>query len=227
MTEPKRVRAHVGAPLRLGPLVAGVLIALACFVGFWELAEDFATSPAVTLFDTRVSDAIIALRTPALTQLVRLVTNTGNTVSILVMTAVLVFFMVRRRHPFIVGTLLAIAGGATIANRLKDRFGRMRPPAENALIALPGSFSFPSGHAMASLCVAVAVSYVAIRSGMRPALKVASIIVLALWALAVGLSRVYLGVHWPSDVIASWLLGAGWVALIIGYAEARREMPQS
>ncbi len=200
---------------------------LACVAGFWELAEDFAISPTVAAFDARVSSAIVALRGPALTVVARLVTATGDTLTVSLVTAVLLYFLWRRRHRFAVSALVAIAGGALLANLMKDRFGRARPLAESALITLPASFSFPSGHAMASLCVAGVLGYLTVRSSMSPRAKAIAVGALGLWALAVGLSRVYLGVHWPSDVIASWLLGVAWLSLLIGYSEARREVPQA
>jgi len=204
-----------------------VLIALLCVAGFWELAEDFAASPSVAAFDAGVSSAIIALRGPALTLVARIVTTTGDTLTVTLATTVLLFFLWRRRHRFTVSALVAITGGALVANLLKGRFGRPRPSAVDALITLPASFSFPSGHAMSSLCVAGVVSYLAGRSAMSRGAKITAISALLVWAMAVGLSRVYLGVHWPSDVLASWLLGIGWLALLIGYSEARREVPQA
>lgn len=213
-------------PLRRAPLFVGIAIALVCFTGFWELAEEFASSPAVIAFDADVATAIIAVRTPAATLVAQGVTTTGGTLVITLLTAALLVVLWRRRHAFAVSAVVAIAGGALIANLMKDRFGRVRPPAHDALVALPGSLSFPSGHSMASLCLAGVLTYLTLRSRMRPATKVAVIAALVLWAVAVGLSRVYLGVHWPSDVAASWLLGLGWLALLIGYSEARQSTPR-
>jgi len=215
------------SPLRRTPLIVGIVIALVCFAGFWELAEDFASSPAVIGFDSRVSATVIAWRSPSATLLARAVTTTGGTLVVTLLTVVLVAALWRRRHAFALSALVAIAGGALMVSLLKDRFGRIRPPADNALVALPHSLSFPSGHSMSSLCVAGVLTYLTLRSSMRPAAKAAIIVALGLWVAAVGLSRVYLGVHWPSDVAASWFLGLGWLALLMGYSEARREVPQA
>jgi len=227
MSREQNPRVSRRAPLRRAPLVVGVVIALVCFAGFWELAEEFATSPEVLAFDAGVSAAIVAWRTPTMTLLMRGVTTTGGTLILTILTTALVITLWRRRHAFAVSAVVAIAGGALMANLMKDRFGRIRPPAENALIALPVSLSFPSGHSMGSLCLAGVLTYLTLRSAMLTTTKVAIVVALVLWVAAVGVSRVYLGVHWPSDVLASWLLGIGWLALLIGYSEARREVPQS
>jgi len=215
------------APLRRKPLAVGALVSLVFAVAFWELAEDFARSPVVAAFDAAVSAAVFALRTPQLTAFMRVITFTGGTIAISVITLCLVAFLWPRRRDLALTALVAIAGGAALANVLKRSFDRARPAAEMALVALPGSFSFPSGHTMSSLCVAGIASYIAGRSAMRPGAKAATIAGLFLWAFLVAFSRVYLGVHWPSDVLASWFLGVAWLALIIGYAEASREAPEA
>lgn len=227
MTSESHAQVSQRTPLRRAPLIAGILIAFVCFAGFWEIAEDFADSPAVLAFDTGVTNAVVAWRAPTTTLLMRGVTTTGGTLIVTVLTTALVITLWRRRHAFAVSAVVAIAGGALMANLMKDKFGRVRPSAENALVALPISLSFPSGHSMGSACLAGVLIYLTLRSAMGPTSKIAIAAGLVLWAFAVGLSRVYLGVHWPSDVVASWLLGMGWLALLIGYSEARRAVPQS
>lgn len=215
-------RTAGGAAWRWWPLVIAVAVALVCLAGFWELAEDLASSPTIAIFDQRVSAAVQAFRAPGLTAFMLAVTITGGTVVVAAVTVAGFLLMWRRRHDFALYFVLAVAGGSFLTAVLKNRFGRVRPPASSALIDLPSSFSFPSGHAMASLSLAVIGCYLALRSGMRPAAKWAVVAALVLWAALVGVSRVYLGVHWPSDVVASWLLGGAWLALVIGVAESRR-----
>jgi len=205
------------------PLVVGGLVSLGCLVGFWELAEDFAYSPVIVRLDALASAVVHSLRDPYLTQVMKAITATGGTLFVTVVTLVLAIVLwVRGRRADAGFIAAAVAGGAILSTLAKGNFGRMRPPADAALISLPESFSFPSGHSMASLCLGTALAYLALRSEMRPGTKVLAVTACALYALAVGVSRVYLGVHWPSDVLASWLLGGAWLALVIGVAESLR-----
>ena len=93
--------------------------------------------------------------------------------------------------------------------------GRARPPLIEAVPPYEYAFSFPSGHALNSTVIAGMVAYllappaeVAMGASRRRPPAVA-------WALAMGLSRVFLGHHWLTDVIFAWLLGAAWLALLI------------
>lgn len=213
--------------MRRGPLVVGVVVALASAAGFWELAEDFAYSPAVMHFDTIVSGVIQSWRTPWLNAVMTGVTLTGGFAFVLATTTVValaLWLRLWRGRAIIFTTLVAV--GALLSTIAKGQFGRPRPPAAEALVALPVSYSFPSGHSMASLCLGTALAYLALRSGLRPVAKALAVSGCAVYAVAVGVSRVYLGVHWPSDVLASWLLGATWLASAIGAAEAWRPVSE-
>lgn len=209
--------------MRRRPLIVGALVAFVFLTGFWELAEDFAYSPAIRRFDAAVAAAIQSLRTPALTAIMRAVTVCGGTAVVsIVMFALLVALLLRHRRFDAVFVAAGVGGGMLLSTLAKDHFGRDRPPAANALIPLPESMSFPSGHSMASLCLGTVLAYLAVRSEMRRSAKVAAVIGCVAYALAVGVSRVYLGVHWPSDVLASWLLGGAWLSIVIGVAESLR-----
>lgn len=199
---------------RLRRAAGWLALSLACFAGFFELAEDFAYSPKVMAFDRTVSAWATSFRTPPLTSLMIAVTVMGGTVAVSVMAVSLALFTARQGHPRrALYVLVVLVGGVTLSTLMKNLFERPRPPMEGALIALPASFSFPSGHSMGSLCLAWAFSYLVIRSGASRGRVMAAVTASVLYALAVGFSRVYLGVHYPSDVLASWLLGAGWIAL--------------
>jgi len=209
--------------VRRRPLIVGGLVAFACLAGFWELAEDFAYSAAVRAFDQTVSAAVQSLRAPAMTVVMKAVTVSGGTAVVTVATLALVAVLWLRHKRFESMVVAAAVGGGTLLSTLaKGHFGRDRPPAHSTLIPLPESTSFPSGHTMASLCLGVALGYLAVRSDMRPSAKVAAVAGCVIYAVAVGVSRVYLGVHWPSDVLASWLLGGAWLAVVIGVAESLR-----
>jgi undecaprenyl-diphosphatase len=113
---------------------------------------------------------------------------------------------------------LVVAGGQALGTLLKNVIVRSRPSATQALIPLPGSYAFPSGHALAAVLLYGVLAFLVARAAhtrvMRVGVVVAAVVIIGL----VGLSRVYLGVHWPSDVVAAWILGGAWLAVCIsGY----------
>lgn len=105
-----------------------------------------------------------------------------------------------------------VAGGMLLSTLLKLGFDRPRPdlvPHESIVYTA----SFPSGHSMMSAVVYLTIGALVARLDCRPALRIYVIAVAVFTTLAVGVSRVYLGVHWPSDVLAGWTAGATWALL--------------
>ena len=114
-------------------------------------------------------------------------------------------------------------GGVSISQGLKAVFGRERPDmAYRAVEAV--NASFPSGHAMLSAVVFLTLGVLAARFSDRRRVKVLAISAAVLVSLLVGASRVYLGVHWASDVLAGWSVGAAWamVCWLAAYLVRRR-----
>ncbi|MFD4180484.1 phosphatase PAP2 family protein [Rhodococcus sp. NPDC058514] len=165
--------------------------------------------------DRSVLDAMLDLRTPWLTDVVTVITNLGGTVASWVITSVIVLALLARRHraeALLVGG--AMFTGQLVMSLLKLAFGRARPPFPERLVD-ELTHSFPSGHAMMSAILVCVVAAVIVRlAGVRWRTPVV-FTGLALWAGAIGLSRVYLGAHWLTDVIAGWLFGAVWAGLWI------------
>lgn len=92
---------------------------------------------------------------------------------------------------------------------------RHRPPLTEAVPPYLLSPSFPSGHTLNTTVVMGVTAYLLLRRQKRPGVRWATVAALAAWALAMGLSRVYLGHHWLTDVIAGWTLGLAWVTLLV------------
>lgn len=118
------------------------------------------------------------------------------------------FAALRRRREAVV-LLLASTGGVALSQGLKLLFGRDRPPPDLHLVEAINA-SFPSGHAMLSAVVYLTLGALTARFARTRRVKVFALVGAAAVALLVGMSRVYLGVHWPSDVLAGWSLGGAW-----------------
>ena len=199
-------------------LLAGLAIALALW-GFVELME-VARDTVPHAFDTAI---LLAFREPGrpddpigpawLEGAVRDITALGSTsVLVLVVAAAVVHLFLVRRRATALFVLAAVAGGQVLSSLAKLGVDRPRPELVSHL-ATETSLSFPSGHAMLSAVTYLTLGTLAARflSGRATRIYVLSLAVLV--TLLVGVSRVYLGVHWPSDVLAGWCAGFAWAML--------------
>jgi membrane-associated phospholipid phosphatase len=120
------------------------------------------------------------------------------------------------------GTWLAALGGAAVLNQiLKALFARPRPFFEHPLL-VEGSYSFSSGHAMESLVAYGMLAYFAVLALRTWRWRVAAVFAAALLVVLIGLSRMYLGVHYLSDVAAGYAAGGLWLSVLITAAETVR-----
>jgi membrane-associated phospholipid phosphatase len=207
-----------GAPAwRLSPegsrLATALLATFAgCTLAFSKLAEEMASGELVSIDGTVVA-WLHTHATGAATLLLSSVTRLGATQVLLAVTLLAALaLLVQRRvaHAALMG--LALAGGEALNWALKAAFERPRPSFSDPLATAAG-FSFPSGHAMVSLTVYGALAFVIAASvGSRRAqlLVLISAVVLV---LAIGFSRVYLGVHYATDVLAAYSAGLAWLTL--------------
>jgi undecaprenyl-diphosphatase len=211
---------------------ASVLVALLLAAGaiwlFVEVADD------VLEGDTRAIDErlMLMLRTaddssdplgPAwVEELARDVTALGSAgVLALITAAAAGFLALQRKRPLALYVLLAVAGGTLLSSLLKWGFARPRPDLVAHGQAVYTS-SFPSGHSMLS-AVAFLTLGALLASGQTNRAMHAYLIGLAVFlTLIVGVSRVYLGVHWPSDVLAGWTAGAAWALVCWSVAKGLR-----
>ncbi len=163
--------------------------------------------------DDRVLNWVVAHREPWLTDVFTVITNAGGIVGMFILSTALtggLLIQGRRSQAFLVGG--AMVSSWLVMNLAKLLFARERPPFP-ARIVEEVTYSFPSGHAMLSATLATVVAAVVGRLYGRtiPWVYVA----LGAVVLFSGLSRVYLGAHWFTDVLAGWLVGWGWAMLWI------------
>ncbi len=141
------------------------------------------------------------------------ITSLGGVAVLTLLTILAGGFLFATRKPALaVFVLVAVSGGALASTVLKSLFLRARPDIVQHLVQVD-SASFPSGHAMNSAIVYLTLGALLARSlkdrGARVYLLMTSIVLTVL----IGFSRVYLGVHWPTDVVAGWAVGAAWATM--------------
>lgn len=122
------------------------------------------------------------------------------------------YLVVARKARTSLIVIAAVSSGAILSTLLKSLFDRPRPDLVAHLVDV-SSTSFPSGHAMNSAVVYLTLGALLARAHLERTTRIYVLSVAIALTLAVGSSRVYLGVHWPSDVIAGWIVGAFWAVL--------------
>ncbi|TMJ20137.1 MAG: phosphatase PAP2 family protein [Alphaproteobacteria bacterium] len=196
-------------------LLALVLIAAALFT-FFKLAsevgegETMALDGAILLWLRTSANPAIPAGPHWLTEAMTETTAFGSVTGLLlVMSAVIGFLLISRRHRTALFVLLATGGGTTAAKLLKLLYDRPRPGLVPHLVDV-STASFPSGHSADSAIVYLTIAALLARTVPQRALRLYILGAAGLLVLLIGVSRVYLGVHWPSDVVAGWAFGAAW-----------------
>lgn len=193
-------------------ILAALLIFIAALNGFVELTEELAENQLGT-FDTKVTDFVISYRQDWLTGFLVFVTNVGTRLGYLIIIALLTLYFVLRHRSwkFIVQTVVVLLLASLSNVALKEVINRARPTIEHLVTVY--TLSYPSGHAMSAMGFYGFLIFLAMRYDMATPLRIILVVLLSFMIFSIGISRIYLGVHYPSDVLAGFIGGLIWVAL--------------
>jgi membrane-associated phospholipid phosphatase len=192
--------------------LAGLGLAL---VGFGAVTGDVLGREDLAAFDLPVTILVAAWRVPWLTGLMRGITMLGSFPVIAgLIAATGVFLRIRTGSWRPVLLLAAVSAGAAGLDVLvKYAIARPRPPVSFAVTAAPG-FAYPSGHTVQAAAYGC-MAYLIARSARSWRVKIGAWAAALMIAVLVGLSRVYLGVHWLTDVMGGWALATAWLAFVL------------
>nr|WP_283255053.1 phosphatase PAP2 family protein [Marivita sp. GX14005] len=211
-------------------LLVGLILVSALAWGFIELADEVAEG-ATHRYDAYLMRALLDITgvaagtsSPLMGEIMRDTTALGG-IAVLgfVVIAVSGFLWLAGKRRSTVFLLISVATGLAMSQWFKGLFDRPRPD-----FITHGSYvhtaSFPSGHSLMAALVYMTLAVMLARSLKQRAAKVYVTALAILLALSVGFSRIWLGVHWPTDVLAGWMLGTGWAlacAVLAGWLDRR------
>ena len=196
-----------------GQLVVGVLIFIGTTLTLVALAEHVMTGRPLTAVDQQLSEWLARNRTPTLTALFIVITSLGSTAVAVIVAFVLGIYLLKRKQKYwFAATTLTIAGGTLLNRMLKLAFQRARPELDDPIRMFAG-YSFPSGHTVAATVVFGAVALLLFVKAKSRGARVLVLLVAGLVISMVGFSRIYLGAHYLTDVLAAIAEGIAWMSL--------------
>ncbi|MCV3239767.1 phosphatase PAP2 family protein [Mesorhizobium sp. ZC-5] len=230
MTDPASNDRPIWRRIEFNVLLAGLVIA----GGLWGFVELLEVARATTphSFDT---DILLAFRVAGnpndpigplwVEEAMRDLTALGSTsVLVLIVLSVIVYLLLAGKAKTALFIFVSITGGQLLSSLLKLGVDRPRPDLVSHLAEVY-TLSFPSGHAMLSAVTYLTLGSLLARVLPGRLLKSYVLAVAVIATLLVGISRVYLGVHWPSDVLAGWCAGSAWAMLC--WLVSRRVLPRA
>jgi membrane-associated phospholipid phosphatase len=211
-----------GPTAGLAGSLVGRFVALTILTWFGAEAVRKLIGPSVTtLFDAPVVQYAAGHRNAGLTSVMKAVTTAGNDLYLWIAVLIggtILARLTRSWRPLLL-VVLAMLGAVTLNYIIKLAVARTRPP--SLFWAIPANgWSFPSGHATESAAVYGTLSNLSAGTQSRPGVKILTYAMGIAAPLLIGISRVYLGVHWPTDVVVGWALGYGWSAIVLTSSSA-------
>ena len=196
-------------------LVAGLLILIGMTLTLGEIAEDVRNGEPLTVADVRLSNWLHTHGSASVTTCMLLVTSFGSTVVVSCLAVLFGLYLLWRRQPYwLTAMVLSVFGGMGVNKLLKFVVHRARPHFNDPILSLT-SYSFPSGHTMMATVLYGVLAAFLISKTPRWPWRVLIVAVAGCLILLVGFSRIYLGAHYLSDVLAALAEGLAWLSLCL------------
>jgi membrane-associated phospholipid phosphatase len=213
-----RISAMVGARAALFlTLVVGAVIAFALSFIASRIYDAVTESDGVAGLDRPFLETAMRLRSPVVDVIVTGYTDIAGAVGMPIIAVVAIVILSLKRKSWTPAIVIASAGLGSLLMTIagKDIIERDRPPLADAVAPFEYSPSFPSGHTLNAVAIAGVIAYLLVLRRHSAGSRALTIIVASLFAVTIGLSRVFLGHHWFTDVLAGWVLGVAWLTIVI------------
>jgi membrane-associated phospholipid phosphatase len=194
--------------------LTGVGVSVLCFFIFYRLADNVVEQERIVHFDLDLANSLHAMATPTMTSLYMFITLFGQHIIWGIVIVVALIFGLRRDWWRLGIWLIAFLCGQLLNSLLKLLFIRDRPFFEQPLL-IAQDYSFPSGHAMMSTIIYGMIAYYLVLRTQNGLLRILIVFASVLLVVLIGISRMYLGVHYFSDVIAGFAAGGIWLTTCI------------
>ncbi len=195
-------------------IIFAIIVMLGAILCFHKLTEGLSDNE-LKVFDNLIIQEVIVFRTPFNTEFMKSMTFIGNSIGYMLIIPILtIFFVIRKnwRISLQITLVLLLASGLNVV--LKNIIERQRPPEIDHLV-FADFYSFPSGHAMSAIAFYGFIIYLSIILIKKAWLKYSIVCLCVVMTFLIGVSRVYLGVHYPSDILAGYFAGLGWLMFCI------------
>jgi membrane protein DedA with SNARE-associated domain/uncharacterized integral membrane protein len=214
--------SYLGLHLTAGFILSAIFVWI-----FGGITEDVLTGDPLVKVDWWVMHNVRHLRTSIVTKIMTAFTHLAGGMAITAGSLVIIIYLLfRKRFDYLMAYISAIIGGSVLVLLLKVAIHRRRPVTETSLFGA-GGWSFPSGHAMMSVVFYGMILYLTIRRVHSWELRVFMVVAAGFVVFLLGLSRIYLQVHYLSDVIAGYAGGLFWLTVCITALEVYRKKTTS
>ncbi len=203
-------------------LTRALFISLLCAIGFGIIAL-LVSDKKIAQFDNVIVNLVQGLKSPTLTSIMRFFTFIGSGIPVVVVSIIVLFFLYQILHHRreLILFIWIVIGSALLNETLKLVFHRARPTLHRIVNA--NGFSFPSGHSMAAFSLYGVLAFLLWRHISTFTGRGILIVCSSAMILMIGVSRIYLGVHYPSDVLGGFLASGCWLAVSIWFYQRYQE----